>query len=172
MAFPLDPTNLGYTKVEDTTYDSKLVAALGHLGIDLPKGFGAVRGHIQGLTGGTITAGVRPVVDKDTGKYVQFAAGTNLVCLRAAVRDAFSTVAGMDSLQLGLSASTGSVSSWTPLTAAVSGTHLTNTGLTFQETGTVSSAKFVKSPNVFLVAEVTASVAQTTGNVDVSVLHM
>lgn len=172
MAFPLDPTNLGYTKVEDTTYDSKLVAALGHLGIDLPKGFGGVRGYIQGLTGAVISGGVRPVVDYDTGKYVQFPAGTNLVSMRAAVRDAFSTVANVSSVQLGLSGGTGSVSSWTPLTEAVSGTYLNNTGLTFHETGTISSAKFVGSTNVFLVAEVTVSAAQTTGNVDVSVLHM
>jgi len=88
--------NDGFSKIQDTVYDSKLFEGLVAAGI-LPQGFRIIKASVD-LQG---AAGNYPIVD-GSGNQVYLAAGTHVIYLSGGVLEA---LAGGTSVQVGLAAS-------------------------------------------------------------------
>lgn len=169
MSFPLDPANLGYTKVNDLAYDSKLAAGLQQLGKFTPD-FAAIKGHIA--FNSSVTTGLKylPVEDKNTGEPVSFRNAEQILALRASQAVPFLTPVSITGVQFGLATDV-NVAPYRMLTENFSGAALANADLI-----SMTGVGFVPATGVdntsYLVARVDVAAAQTQGQIDVSVLKL
>ena len=154
----IDVANKGYTKVQDTVHDSKVLDGLAKLGITLPTSFRAGKGYVDlaGVTSGQNVA----VKDKETGQPIKFAEGEQFLALRVGTlgtpfATALSVTAGLATTQGGAIVE--------PLAVALSVAHL-GASLAPTARGGVVAA----SPQ-HLVAKIEAT-GITSGEIDVAFL--
>ena len=159
-----DTANLGFNKVRDVVYDSRVGQSLIDQGV-FPGGFRVIKCTVD-LEGLAIGAAViQALVDDATGQQLQLEEGTQVVQLQAGTVEAVATAANLTLFQVGLAAtSTGAVAE--TLSAVGTGTLLNAAGVPqlFNTNGGVVGAtnQYVVLSTTVVTLALTAGVAQVT----------
>ncbi len=99
----IDISNAGFSKIQDTVYDSKLMEGLANLGV-FPSLFKVYVSTVD-LEGLAIGAAViQPLVDDHSGNQIVFTQGQKVAFLSAGASVPVATEANLDLFQVGLAA--------------------------------------------------------------------
>jgi hypothetical protein len=156
-----ETSNIAFSKIHDTIYDSNLLDGLAELGV-FPSSF-KVHVCTVDLAGLAVGAAViQTLVDDKTGEQIVFIPGQQVVALRAGAQTAIATEANLDLFAVGLAAtSTGAVAE-VLATDATGGETLNGAGITLAAD---TNGGVVSSTNVYGVISTTVTSADLTAGV-------